>query len=84
MAVKAKRRNWLKKREEKLNFPVKRKGNAYFTETVLLWGITEGENPFEPKSLVKPIRFVATLKKLCDKGSDHLPISKAVGNPLSQ
>lgn len=81
--MKAKRRNWLRKREEKLNFPLERKRNAYFTETVLLWGITVGKTPFEPKSLIKPIRFVATFKKLCDNGSHHLPISKAVGNPLS-
>lgn len=81
--MKAKKRNWLRKREKKLNFPVKRKENAHFTETVLLLGITVGGTPFEPKSLIKPIRFVATFKKLCDHGSYHPPISEAVGNPLS-
>lgn len=81
--MKAKRRNWLRKREEKLNCPVKRKGNAFFTETVLLWGITVGKTPFDPKSLIKPIGFVATFKKLCDNGSYQLPTNKAVGNPLS-
>lgn len=51
--MKAKRRNWLRKREEKLNFPVKRKGNAYSTETVLLSGNNSGESSLlETKSLL--------------------------------
>lgn len=51
--MKAKRRNWLRKREDKLNFPVKRKGNGYFTETVLLSGNNSGETSLlEPKSLI--------------------------------
>lgn len=74
--MKAKRRNWLRKREEKLDFPVERKGNAYFTETVLLWGITGGKTPFGPRSVIKPIGFVATFKKLCDYGRYHLPIAR--------
>lgn len=64
--MKAKRRNWLTKKEDKLNFLIKRKGNAHFTETILIWGITVGETPSEPKSLIKPLRFVAAFKKLCD------------------
>lgn len=67
MARKAKRRNWLRKREEKFNFPVKRKGNGNFTETVLLSGNSSGKkSPLEQMSLIKPLRFVATFKKLFD------------------
>lgn len=65
--MKANRTNWLRKREEKLNFPVKRKGNCYFTETVLLLGSNSRENSLlEPKLLNLTNRLVDTCKKLHD------------------
>jgi len=50
--MKAKRRKWLRKREDRLNFPVRRKGNVYFIETILLSGNKSRKNSLlEPKSL---------------------------------